>query len=457
MKTAALSESPVILVAEDDPDTGHILQHHLQKAGFTVELVADGKAAMARMADDVLVGLFDLKMPKATGMDCLQYVREKFPDTPVIVMSAFGEIQDAVQAMRMGAFHYLTKPFQPDELIAQVRHAIRAVELARDNKMLRQAISPPMPSTSFVGQSQAVQALLEQVRKIAALTTNVVITGESGTGKTTLARLIHQQGPRAEHPFIAVSCAALPRDLIEAELFGHERGAFTGAVGSRPGRAEVADRGTLFLDEIGDLPLDLQPKLLTFLEDRVVQRLGGVTSRRVDVRFIAATHRDLPAMCRERSFREDLFYRLNVLPLRIPPLRERREDIPLLVDTILARIAGQRGVQPFSLSEAALAMLTSHDWPGNVRELENVLERASAFVSQSSITEQDLFVSIGRNALEPSAPMRDGQIVTLEELERQALVHALKVCNGKKSLAAQRLGISEKSIYNKMKRLNIAG
>lgn len=456
MSNVASQESEIILVAEDDLDTRNFLQHCLQKAGYKVALVADGRTAMARMADDVLVALFDLMMPKASGLECLQYAREKFPDTPVIVMSAFGEINDAVQAMRMGAFHYLTKPFQGDELIAQVRQAIRSVELARDNRILRQAISAPFKAMSLVGHSEPMKALSSQVAGVAALDESVLITGESGTGKTTIARLIHQAGQRVHEPFVAVSCAAMPRDLIEAELFGHERGAFTGAVTSRPGRAEMADKGTLFLDEIGDMPLELQPKLLTFLEDHIVQRIGAKTPRRVNVRVIAATHQDLPALCAQRLFREDLYYRLNVLSLRIPSLRERKEDIPALADDILARITERRQIAPLRLTTEATRVLCAHNWPGNIRELSNTLARASAFCEHSTIEARDLlFLPVHQAPVQDPPAERTVTPKTLEEINCQAVHDALLASGGNKAAAARRLGISEKTIYNMLKRFDI--
>ena len=450
-----------VLVAEDDADTRTVIGRYLEQENFKVALTSDGYEAMGKLSEDVTVFLVDLMMPKASGLECLRYSLEKYPDVPVIVMSAYGEIKDAVEAMKQGAFHYLTKPFQRDDLLVQIRQAVKSAKLIRDNRGLRQAMGSPLPTASFVGKSKAIRDLLQQVERFAKLDTNVLITGESGTGKTTLARMIHQGGLRAKEPFIAVSCAALPRDLVEAELFGHERGAFTGAVASRPGRAEMADRGTLFLDEVGDLPLELQPKLLTFLEDRLVQRIGGSKAHRVDIRFIAATHQNLVQMCEEKSFREDLYYRLNVLSLTIPPLRERPEDLPVLIDYVLNKIAQKRGCQSITLNEKARVTLIQHHWPGNVRELENVLERASA-ISNTSIITEDLLKFEGSSRLSPiaekvktSEPVGVEQM-TLAEVERRTIIQALEICKGKKAEAARRLGISEKSIYNKIKQFGLS-
>ncbi|MDH4187245.1 MAG: sigma-54 dependent transcriptional regulator [Nitrospira sp.] len=446
----------VILVAEDEPDTRTYIQHVLQSAGFHVELVADGEMAMARMADDVLVALVDLMMPKASGLDCLQYARKNYPDIPIIMMSAVSTIDEAVHAMREGAFHYINKPFQRDDLLAHLRQAIRSVQLARDNRMLRHAISLPFQAMSMVGHSGLIATLREQLSRVAFLDETVLITGESGTGKTTVARLIHQAGPRANEPFVAVSCASMPRDLIEAELFGHERGAFTGAVATRLGRAEMADKGTLFLDEIGDMPLELQPKLLTFLEDHLVQRIGGKSPRHVNVRVIAATHQDLPALCAQRLFREDLYYRLNVLPLPVPSLGERKKDIPLLANDILARIAERRHVSPLRMSDDAVQMLCAHDWPGNIRELSNVLARASAFCQGASIQAGDLeFLSSTRKFYEAAQVALSPARQTLKDLECQAVRDALQACSGNKAAAARQLGISEKTIHNMIKRFGL--
>ena len=261
-KSSKENDQEAILVAEDDADTRMVIGRYLEQADFKVVLAADGHEAMGKLSEDITVVLVDLMMPKASGLECLRYSLGKYPDIPVIVMSAFGEIKDAVEAMKQGAFHYITKPFQRDDLLAQIRQAVKSAKLIRDNRGLRQAMGLPLPTASLIGKSGAIRRPVRgSWTRFARLDTNVLITGESGTGKTTLARMIHQAGPRAKEPFIAVSCAALPRDLVEAELFGHERGAFTGAVTSRPGRAEMADGGTLFLDEVGDLPLELQAKI----------------------------------------------------------------------------------------------------------------------------------------------------------------------------------------------------
>jgi DNA-binding NtrC family response regulator len=453
------TDAPLVLVADDDPCARRLLRRYLEHLNYRVLEAADGETAMALMNETISVALLDLRMPKASGADCLRFIRERYPDTSALVISASGQIPDAVEAMKLGAFDYLTKPVNPDELVPRVQQALRATSLARENRCLRQAFGYPSVQNSLVERSPVAKALRQQITKIAGLDTTVLITGESGTGKSTLARLIHQTSTRQPGPFVAVSCAALPRDLIEAELFGHERGAFTGAVAARPGRAEMADGGTLFLDEIGDMPLELQPKLLTFLEDRTVQRLGGSRQRHVNVRVVAATHQDLESLCHQKRFRQDLYFRLNVLSLHVPPLRERKEDIPDLIDEVLARIARQRRCPPYVLTNEALRALVVHDWAGNVRELENILESATAFCSRGTLTQEDLKFSSLSSPDPPVSMPATAQLslagLTLKELERLAVADTLRMCKGNKAQAARRLGISEKGFYNKIKRFNL--
>ena len=446
------TEADRILVADDDPGARRLLEFHLKEAGFQIVQAVDGREALDRMAGDVALALLDLRMPKVSGMDVLREFRRRFSETPVIITSEFGEVSDAVEAVKLGAVTFLAKPVEPEKLIEQIRAALRPGRLASENRELQQAVSPPAPAEIFVGQSPTAKRLLEQLRKVAPLDSTVLIRGESGTGKTTLARLLHANGPRAKERFITVSCGALPANLIEAQLFGHVRGAFTDAVADRPGSVEMADGGTLFLDEIGDLPLELQPKLLTFLQDRTFQRIGDPRTLHADVRVVAATHQRLEAKIAERSFREDLFYRLNVLPLDVPPLRERVEDIPLFARFVLDRVARKWNSAPFELTKDATDALLRHSWPGNMRELENVLERAATFCIDARITAADLNLSNSRSDPTGSLGLAG---MTLDDIERRAIVETLARCNGNKKAAAKMLSIDEKSIYNKMKRLGL--
>jgi DNA-binding NtrC family response regulator len=455
----AADEKRRVLIADDDPVTLRALGHYLTMAGYDTVMAADGREAIQQLGEEINTALFDLEMPHVSGLDCLRYVRKNHRDISVIMISGRGGLQDAVAAMKEGAFDYITKPFNRDELLARVNQACRATKLARDNAGLRAVVAPAAPSFDFIARSPLARQMLRQVTKAAKLDSTVMLTGESGTGKTIIARMIHQAGTRAAGPFVTVNCASLPRDLVEAELFGHTKGAFTGAVNDRPGRAEIADGGTLFLDEIGDMPLELQPKLLTFLQDRTFQRIGSNRVYTVDVRLIAATHQDLAEMCRERRFREDLYFRLNVISLRVPTLRERVEDIPELARQTLQRIGRHRGQPSLTLDATAEAALLRHPWRGNVRELENLLERASAFCEDEIIRIEDLMLpdAMLPDTLDdstPTVPMPGGG--TLDELEKQAILNTLEAVGGNKAEAARRLGISEKSIYNKMKRFGLS-
>ncbi|MCL4201665.1 MAG: sigma-54 dependent transcriptional regulator [Pirellulaceae bacterium] len=453
------AEKHRVLIADDDPVTRRVLSQYLAEAGYETVAAEDGREALQRMDNEISVGLLDLEMPHVSGLNCLRQLRKQHPHISVIMISGKGSLQDAVAAMKEGAFDYITKPFDRDELMARVHQGCRASQLGRDNEALREAVTPAAPSFEFVACSAIAQQLVRHIAKVAPLDSTVMLTGESGTGKTTVARMIHQSGPRADKPFVAVNCASLPRDLVEAELFGHTKGAFTGAVHDRPGRAEIADGGTLFLDEIGDLPLELQPKLLTFLQDRTFQRIGSNKIYTADVRMIAATHQDLAGMCREKRFREDLYFRLNVITIHVPALRDRLDDIPELARQILQRIGRRRGQPALACDAIAAAMLQRHAWHGNVRELENVLERASAFCEGPTIGAGDLaFPAATADPADRPLASRPPALAgfTLDELEKQAIRDTLQATSGNKAAAARELGISEKSIYNKMKRLGLS-
>jgi DNA-binding NtrC family response regulator len=449
---------PVVLVADDDETTRVFLQYHLEKAGVRVLTAGDGRTAVELLAENVQVALLDLDMPDPGGLACLRHIRKAHSDIETIIVTSSGEVGDAVQAMKNGAFDYVTKPVNVDELIEAVHRGIRTSQLTRENRQLRQAIGIPSADVPFIGQSAAARRVAEIVDRIAALDSTVLLTGESGVGKGLVARLIHASSPRAARPLVTVSCTSLPRELVEAELFGHEKGAFTGAHERRPGRLEIADGGSLFLDEVGDMPLESQPKLLTFLQDRAFQRIGSNKTLAVDVRVIAATNQNLKTMCAERRFREDLFFRLNVLPIEIPPLRERPEDILPIAGYLLDRIAERRGSKPFQLDDDVKRALVGHRWPGNVRELDNVLQRATAFSASTVIARDDLPAEILDAA--GGTPADDDRSslagLALREVERIAIVDTLAACGGNRAEAARRLGISKKGIYIKMKRLGLS-
>ncbi len=446
----------LILIADDDPTAVHFLDQIVTNLGYRTCLATDGRQAIDKLTENVMVAIVDLRMPHASGLEFLHHAKTHFPDIQVVMVSGHGEIKDAVAAMKEGASDYITKPVDSEKLTAVFQQAIATARLAKEHRALKAVIGASGQTANFVTASKSSQALMKQVERVASLDATVLLTGESGTGKSTVARMIHQQGNRSEGPFVSINCASLPRDLIEAELFGHSRGAFTGAINDRPGRAEIANGGTLFLDEIGDLPLELQPKLLTFLQDRTVQRIGSNKTQVVDVRLITATHRDLEIMCDDGIFRQDLYYRLNVFNLDVPSLRNRRADIVVLTQHILERISRQRNTIPIRLEAAACDLLKEHPWPGNVRELENILERASAFCDNNSIRAEDIKPML---AAPVAAQRQNGSYLagrTLRDIERQAIIETLDYCGGNKARAAREMGISEKSIYNKMRRLEIS-
>jgi two-component system response regulator HydG len=446
-----------VLVADDDESARVFLQYHLEKAGFRVLPARDGRAAFDLLSDAVNVALLDLDMPEPGGLASLRHIRKAYPDVESIIVTSSSEIGDAVEAMKSGAFDYVTKPVNVSELVDAVHRATRTAQLARENKQLRQAIGLPTADVPFIGRSAAAARIAETVNKIAPLDGTVLLTGESGVGKGLVARMIHNASPRGERPFVNVSCTALPRELVEAELFGHEKGAFTGAHERRPGRLEIADGGSLFLDEVGDMPLESQPKLLTFLQDRAFQRIGSNKTISVQVRIIAATNQNLKTLCAERRFREDLFFRLNVLPIQIPPLRERPEDVLTIAEYLLSRISQRRGGKPYLLAEDAQKALAEYAWPGNVRELDNVLQRTTAFAPSNRISRDDLPPEVLEHPV--AAQVADSKSlasVPLRDVERMAIIQTLEACHGNRAEAARRLGISKKGIYIKMKRLGLS-
>jgi DNA-binding NtrC family response regulator len=437
-----------VLVADDERNLREVLVRELVRRGHEVEAAADGEEALARLGDglfDVLV--LDMRMPRREGLDVLRAVGGQ-PDAPqVIVMTGFQDVATAVEAMKLGAYDYLTKPARIEELDVLIRKAAEKGQLLRDNRALR-AHAEAEPAGEILTRSPRMQEVLRIVERVAPTDSTVLVLGESGTGKELVARAIHQRSPRAGRPFVPIHCGALPREVLESELFGHEKGAFTGAVSAKPGLIELADGGTLFLDEIGETEPDSQVKLLRILETGTFFRVGGTRARRVDVRVVAATNRDLGEAMRARQFRPDLFYRINTITVSLPPLRERPEDVALLARHFLDSY-GAYGVR--RLSAAALAALERYEWPGNVRELQHAIERAVILARGEEIQPEDLPPEVA-GAPGGTAPVAG----TLEAMERAHIVATLRRVGGHRGKAAALLGIDPKTLYRKILGYRIA-
>ncbi|HEY8430096.1 MAG TPA: sigma-54 dependent transcriptional regulator [Sandaracinaceae bacterium] len=465
-----------ILVADDEPNLRRVLAAQLQRDGYEVIAVEDGQAAMdALETHHVDVVITDLRMPRVDGMELLKHVTARYPDVPVIMITAHGTVDTAVEALKLGAFDYITKPFEQSELRNVVRKASRTRELS-DRDV---APEPSEPGRyRLIGQSPPMLEVYQVIERVADTPSTVLITGESGTGKELIARALHENSSRAKKPFIRVNCAAIPRDLIESELFGYEKGAFTGAVTSKPGRFELAHEGTLFLDEIGEIPVNMQVKLLRAIQEQEFERVGGIKTIEVNVRLVAATNRDLQEEIRKGRFREDLYYRLNVVQVRLPPLRERTSDIPLLVEHFIKRFRAKLKKEVRGVTDAAMERLLAHPWPGNIRELENVIERCLLFCDGERIDVGDLPPELRGATLSTSTPLpapapepadeardedADRPTPGLKEavreatsrIERELIVRALKQTGGNVTHTARLLKISRKSLQTKMKELGL--
>ncbi len=452
-----------VLVADDDRSVRSALAVNLGKAGWDVTVVASAEEAIEAMraaAFDLL--LTDVKMAGVTGLELLAHTRLHWPEVRVVVMTGHGSVSDAVAAIKAGASDYIIKPIQRDELLLLLDRAMQARAIARELDRLRVEVDERYGFANMVGESPAMRAVYDQVAAVADSNALVLIQGETGTGKELIAHAIHYRSRRARAPFVAVNCGALPENLLESELFGHERGAFTGAVRAHPGKFEQADGGTLFLDEIGEVPPAVQVRLLRVLEGSEVTRVGAEQTIRVDVRIVAATNRDLWKEVRGGTFRADLYYRLNVVGLRLPPLRERPEDIPLLLEHFMRRFARKHNRQEPRLSEAAMRAVRAHAWPGNVRELEHFVERTVLLGGGGDIQTVAFDrpaeappVVVGRSEADLEAVARLGLPGELDRYERQVIVEALREAGGVQARAAKRLGISRSNLNYRIQRLNI--
>ena len=442
---------PTALVADDEAGMRESVARALRREGFQVTAVEDGAAALdalRRAPVDLLVA--DLRMPGLDGLELLRAAKLVAPDTEVVVLSGHATVEEAVEAMKEGAYDFLTKPFDRAPLVRVARQAVERRRLVLENRRLQRRLADLAGAEELVGRSPQIQEVLRLVKQVAPTTTTVLIQGESGTGKELVARAIHQLSPRRERPFVRVNCAALPDTLLESELFGHEKGAFTGAVARRQGRFEVADGGTLLLDEIGDLSAVAQAKVLRVLQEGEFEPVGASRTVRVDVRVLAATNQDLTRLVGEKRFREDLYYRLHVISVTVPPLRERREDVTLLAQHFLQRFAARNHRTLEGFTEAALARLADYAWPGNVRELEHAVERAVVLAQGPFVDVGDLPEAVGQ--AEPSSrvvPIPIG--MPLEEVEQRLIEETLRQTKGDKELAAKLLGIASRTIYRKLK------
>jgi len=461
-----VGETKQVLVADDESNLRRVLKAQLQHDGYEVHSVGDGEAVLEAMSEhhiDVLIT--DLRMPKLDGMQVLKAVSERHPDVPVIMITAHGTVDTAVEALKLGAFDYVTKPFDRAEFRTVVSKAARTSELSR-----KHVSGDPNERGRYriIGQSPPMRGVYDVIEKVADTPSTVLITGESGTGKELIARALHQNSSRADKPFVSVNCAAIPPDLLESELFGYEKGAFTGAVTSKPGRFELADGGTLLLDEIAEIPVSMQVKLLRALQEQQFERVGGIKTITVDIRLVAVTNRDLKARIADGGFREDLYYRLNVVHVHLPPLRDRPSDIPLLVDHFIRKFNAKLSRAVTGFEDPAMGQLLRYGWPGNIRELENVVERCMIFAEDGKVGAQhlpaevreadgDLETSIlaGIDATPGQTGLKEAIREATLKLERAFIGRALDQTGGNVTHTARLLKISRKSLQNKMKELGL--
>ncbi len=474
-----MSPTPRLLVVDDEPNMRTVLQGLLSREGYVVETAADGQAALAfleKTGGAVQAVLTDLRMPGMDGMQLLAEITKRFPGRPVVMLTAHGTVDTAVEAMKVGAFDFVTKPFNADELRAVMRKAVNTAMAELDIVDVDDDKSDTeIGRFGMIGRSKSMQDIYQVLDKVADMPTTVLVTGESGTGKELVAQALHESSSRKGRPFIRVNCAAIPETLIESELFGHEKGAFTGAIASKPGRFELADKGTLFLDEIAEIPTEMQVKLLRAIQEQSFERVGGLKTLKVDVRLVAATNRNLQVEVEEGRFREDLFYRLNVVPIHLPPLRDRPGDIVLLVEHMLARFNGRLKKNVKRLTPEAETAFKAYGWPGNVREMENVLERLVLFCEGDEIGIDLLPEELKSGAagaasgaagagsastrldrdLTGRVSMKDLVRETTAQLEKELIIQALDQTHGNVTRAAQLLMISRKSLQNKMKEFNL--
>jgi two-component system, NtrC family, response regulator AtoC len=451
-----MNSKAAILIVDDEKSTRDGLARALKRQ-YTVYLAEDGNRALEVLSRERIdVVLTDLRMPGMDGMALMQRILARTPQPACILLTAYGSIETAVEAIKRGATDFLTKPVNLDELDLRLKSALRTRTMEQENRALREQLEARYGLENFVGKSAALEEVLDTVRQVAPSRANVLIQGETGTGKELVARAVHGLSPRNKAPMITVHCAALPANLLESELFGHEKGAFTGATERRPGRFELADGGSLFLDEIGEIDMTVQVKLLRVLEERTFERVGGRETIEVDVRLIAATNKDLKQLVDKGTFREDLYYRLNVVSVTLPPLRERPEDITLLLQAFLKEFNEENGKQVEGVTSDCMNALLAYEWPGNIRELRNVIERMVVLARNERLTVRDLPAHMRKGADEPQAlPLLPD--MSLEAVEKTMILKALEAHEGNRTRAAEQLGISRRTMHRKLKEFGLAG
>ncbi len=445
-----------ILIVEDEEKLRRVVELQLRSSGFEVEQAGTAEHGL-KLIEGVDLVLSDLRLPGKDGIEFLKLIRQQNSHIPVVLMTAFGTVENAVEAMKIGATDFLLKPFSLDHLIAVVNKALELGKLRDENRQLRQELGQRFQLDNIIGRSQAMQEIFATVMRVAPTRATVLLAGESGVGKDRIARAIHQHSPRKDKPFVKINCTAIPENLMESELFGYEKGAFTGANQSKPGKFEQADTGTVFLDEIGDVPPAMQVKLLRILQEREFERLGSNKTMKIDVRIVAATNVDLRAALEQGTFREDLYYRLNVVPLNIPPLRDRKEDIPVLADFFVEKLGRELESPVRTISKNAVAKLMEFNWPGNVRELENVLERSIVLAEGPELSASDIRLDMAPaarlHAMASNSFLPDG--ITLDQYEQQLIKEALKRANGNKSQAARLLGLTRNAFRYRLDQMGM--
>ncbi|MBI4698056.1 MAG: sigma-54-dependent Fis family transcriptional regulator [Nitrospirae bacterium] len=451
-----------ILIVEDKDSMAQMLKETLEPEGYEVVIARDGADGIRKIKESKFdVVLTDLQMPKKDGLEVLRASKEENSLIPVIVMTAFGTIETAVRAIKMGAYDFITKPLDTDHLLMLIKRSLENQRLITENMLLKDKLSGQLGMPTIIGKSPLMLEVANNIQKVSTTKTTVFLLGESGTGKELFARAIHFLSPRKEHPFIPINCAAIPRELLESELFGHEKGSFTGAVDRKFGKFELADKGTIFLDEIGEMDTSLQSKLLRTLQEAEIERVGGTKPISIDVRIIAASNRNLDAAVKEKLFREDLYYRLSVFPITIPPLRDRKEDIPAMVEHFISRFTSEMKIPQKTISASAIEVLKNYLWKGNVRELENVIERALILCDGETIREEHLRLAPPVSTSAPYAIPMDGTLddaasAALSMAESARIKKALEQTHGNKSRAAEILKVSYKTLLTKIKEYNIA-